>query len=114
MVQSKHNIHQKKAEFLSYWMVLITLFIKTKMKIKVQDHTYILIFCLIFLDTDNSVNIIQRLLKSFLLVPAIVIEGTVSQIFYLVPSSRFMCFQNLCSNFFLMFPNFWHKIKTKT
>ena len=39
MVRSKHNIHQKKAEFLSYWMVFITLFIITKMKIKVQDHT---------------------------------------------------------------------------
>ena len=39
MVQSKHNIHQKKAEYLSYLMVPITLFIITKMKIKVQDST---------------------------------------------------------------------------
>ena len=53
-----------------------------------------------FLDSDNSVNIIQRLLKSILLVPTIVIEGTVSQILYLGPSSRFTCFQNLCSQFF--------------
>ena len=49
MVQSKHNIHQMKAEFLSYWMVLITLFIIRKIKIKVQDHTEILILCLPFL-----------------------------------------------------------------
>ena len=47
------------------------------------------------------VNTIQRLPKSFLLVLATVIEGTVSQICYLGPSSRFMCFQNLCSQFFL-------------
>ena len=53
------------------------------------------------MDVNNSVNIIQRLPKSFLLVLAMVIEGTVSQIFYLGPSSRFMCFQNLCSQFFL-------------
>ena len=52
------------------------------------------------MDNDNSLNIIQRLLKSFLPVHAIVIEGTVSQIFYLGPSSRFMCFQNLCSQYF--------------
>ena len=66
------------------------------------------------MDVYNSVNIIQRLPKSFLLVLAMVIEGTVSQILYLGPSSRFMCFQNLCSQFFLMFPEFGHKIKTKT
>ena len=37
MVQSKHNIPQKKAEYNRYPMVLITLFTITKMKIKVQD-----------------------------------------------------------------------------
>ena len=42
MVQSKHSIHQKKAEYLSYRMVSITLFIIMKMKTKVQDSTYIL------------------------------------------------------------------------
>ena len=54
---------------------------------------------LIFWDINNLVNIIQRLPKYLLLVLAMVIEGTVSQIFYLGPSSRFMCFQNLCSQF---------------
>ena len=54
----------------------------------------------IFLDINNLVNIIQRLPKSFSLVLSIVVEGTVSQIFYLGPSSRFICFQNLCSQFF--------------
>ena len=49
-------------------------------------------FTFIFLDISNSVNIIQRLPKSVLLVLAMVIEGTVSQIFYLGPISRFMCF----------------------
>ena len=53
------------------------------------------------MDVNNSVNIIQRLPKSFFLVLAMVIEGTVSQILYLGPSSRFMCFQNLCSQSFL-------------
>ena len=40
-----------------------------------------------FLDVDNSVNIIQRLPKSSVLIPAMVIEGIQSQIFYLGPSS---------------------------
>ena len=40
-------------------------------------------FTFIFLDINNPVNIIQRLPKSFLLVLAMVTEGTVSQIFYL-------------------------------
>ena len=70
------------------------------MKIKVQDSTYILAFCLHFLDVDNSVNIIQSLPKSSVVILAMVIEGTVSQIFYLGSSSRFMCFRKLCSHFF--------------
>ena len=75
-------------------MVLITLFISMNVPV-------------IFLDINNLVNIIQRLPKSFLLVLAMEIEGTVSQIFYLGPSSRFMCFQNLCSQFFFKcFPIF--------
>ena len=37
MVQS--FIQQKKAESISYLMVLITLFISMKKTIKVQDHT---------------------------------------------------------------------------
>ena len=73
-------------------MLSITLFIITNMKIKVQDSTYILTFCLDFLDMDNSVNIIQRLPKSSVLLLVIAIEGTVSQIFYLGFSSHFMCF----------------------
>ena len=54
-----------------------------------------------FSDVDNSVNIIQRQSKSSVLILAMVIEGTVSQIFYLGPSSHFMCFQKLYSQSFL-------------
>ena len=50
---------------------------------------------------DNSVNIIQRQSKSSVLILAMVIEGTVSQIFYLGPNSHVMCFQKLYSQFFL-------------
>ena len=48
---------------------------------------------------DNAVNIIQRLSKSSVLIFAMVIEGTVSQISYLGPSSHFMCFRKLYSQF---------------
>ena len=71
-----------------------------KTKIKVQDHTF-RFFTFIFSDVNKLVNIKQRLSTFFLLVLAMVIEGTVSQIFYSGPSFRFMCFQNLCSQFFL-------------
>ena len=64
MVQSLPIIHQKKAESISCLMVLITLFIIMKEK-----------------KYNNSVNIIQRLSKSVVLVLAMVLEGTVSQIF---------------------------------
>ena len=44
--------------------------------------------------------IIQRLPTSSVLSPAMVIDGTVSQISYSGPSSRFMCFQKSCSHLF--------------
>ena len=63
-----------------------------RQKKKYKTINKFLFFTFIFLDVNNSINIIQRLPKSLLLVLAMVIEGTVSQIFYLGPSSRFMCF----------------------
>ena len=58
-------------------------------------------FTFIFLDIHNSVKIIHRLPKSFLLVFAMVIEGTVSHISYLGPRFWFMCFQKLSPQFYL-------------
>ena len=72
-----------------------------KKKLKYKTIHKFRFVTLIFLDVNNSVNIIQRLPNSLLLGLAMVIEGTVPQIFYLGPSSRFMCFQNLCSQFCL-------------
>ena len=66
-----------------------------KMKIEVQESTQILTFCLNVLDVENSINITQTLPKSSVLILAMVIKGSVSQIFYLVPSSRFVCFRKL-------------------
>ena len=43
-----------------------------------------------FSDVDNSVYIVQIKTKSSVLILAMEIEGTVSQISYLGPSSRFM------------------------
>ena len=60
----------------------------------------------VFLDEDNSINIIQRLPKSFVLILALVMEGTVSQISYLGPSFQFISLQKLCSFFFKCFPIF--------
>ena len=63
---------------------------------------------------DNSVNIVQRQSKSSVLIFAMVIEGTVSQILYSGPSSHFMCFRKLYSQLFLKrFPIFDINLKTK-
>ena len=70
-------------------------------------------FTFIFLVVDNSVNIIQRVPKLSVLILAMVIKGMVSQFCYLGPSSRFMCFKKIYTHIFLMFPDFWHKMKTK-
>ena len=50
---------------------------------------------------DNPVNIIQKLPKSSVHILAMVIEGTVSQMFHLDPSSRFMFFQKSYSQLLL-------------
>ena len=45
-------------------------------------------FAIIFLNVDNSVNIETRLFKFCVLILDIIMEGTVSQIFILGPSSE--------------------------
>ena len=50
-------------------------------------------FAIIFLNMDNSVNIKTRLVKFDVLILDIMMEGTVSQIFFLGPSSYFMLFR---------------------
>ena len=47
-------------------------------------------FAVIFLNLDNSVDITYKLFKFGVMVFASIMEGTVSQIFYLGPSSFFM------------------------
>ena len=73
------------------------------MKIKVQNRTYSLTFCLHLFWTWITRLIVYKD-KSSVLILAMVMEGTVSQIFNLGPSSRF----------FFNVTDFWHKIKTKT
>ena len=46
----------------------------------------ILFFPFIILNVDISFNIIDRLLRFFVVVFGIIMEGTISQIFYLGPS----------------------------
>ena len=76
MVQSKHNIHQKKAEYLSYQMVSVTLFIFVKMK-NLSTRQYINFdFLPYFFWMLITLNIIQSLPKSFAHILAIVMEGT--------------------------------------
>ena len=48
------------------------------------------IFAIIFLNVNNLVNIETRLFKFVVLILDIIIEGTVSQIFILSPSSFFI------------------------
>ena len=47
-------------------------------------------FTNIFLNVDISINVQHTFLKSVEVILDIIIEGTVSQIFYLGPSSFFM------------------------
>ena len=53
-----------------------------KKKLKYKTIHKFRFFTFIILDVNYSVNIIQRLLKSFLLVLAMVIEGTVSDFLF--------------------------------
>ena len=47
-------------------------------------------FAYIFLNSDNSINIVHRLLNFFIVILDMITEGTVSQIFYLGPSIYFI------------------------
>ena len=58
-----------------------------------------LLFALFFLGC--GLNIIQKLPKFSVHILAIVIEGTLSQMFHLGPSSRFIFFRKSCSQLFL-------------
>ena len=51
------------------------------------------------MNLDNSINIIYKVFKFGVVILHIIMEGTVSQIFNLGPSS---------------FPDFWYKMRTKT
>ena len=79
-----------KAEYLSYRIVL---FISSLIQ---NFDTKFRFFAKIFLNVDNSVNIKTRLLKCGVLILDIIMEGTVSQISPLGPSSYyFMLFRIL-------------------
>ena len=47
-------------------------------------------FAYIFMNLDNSINIVHRLLKFSIVILDMITEGTVSQILYLGPSFYFM------------------------
>ena len=47
-------------------------------------------FAIIFLNVDHSVNVYPKLFKFGVLILDIIMEGTMSQILYLGPSSYFM------------------------
>ena len=47
-------------------------------------------FTYIFLNLENSINIVHRLLKFSMGILDLVMEGKMSQIFYLGPSSHFI------------------------
>ena len=63
------------------------------------------LFAIIFLNVDNSVNIETRLFKFCILIVDIIMEGTVSQIFVLCPSSYHMLFRIFF--FYKIYKIFW-------
>ena len=74
-------------------MVSFILLLVKNFKIYVLNSKKIVIFSIIFLNVDSSFNISDRLLKSSVGIVDILLEGTVSRILYLRPSSSFMRFQ---------------------
>ena len=67
-----------------------------------------LFFAYILLNLNNSINIVHRLLKCPMVILDIIMEGNMSQIFYLGPSSHFiLCdLENNFSKFYKMLPHF--------
>ena len=59
-------------------------------RIYALKSTNIHIFYLHFLDLDNSINIVHSLLTFSVVILDMIMEGTVSQIFYLGPNSHFI------------------------
>ena len=67
-----------------------------------------------FFNVDISFNIKDRLLRFFVVVIGMIMEGNVSQIFYLGPSFFFLCdLENDVYKIYKMFPDFYNKIKTR-
>ena len=77
-------------------MVSSILLLVKEFKIYVHKSTQNSIFSLICLNVSSSFNIKDRLLKFSVLVLDMIMEGTVSQIFLLGPSSCFMKCRKLC------------------
>ena len=71
-------------------MVSFILSFITLTKIYALKSVKILFFYYIFLNLDNSINIVHRLLKFSIGILDMITEGTVSQISYLGPSFYFM------------------------
>ena len=71
-------------------MVSVLLLLVKDFKIYVLKRTKIDIFPIIFLNVDSSFNILNRVLRLSVVITNMLMEGTVSQIFYLGLSSCFM------------------------
>ena len=91
--QSGHNIYQIEAGYLSYRMVTVMLLLVKEFKIYVLKRTKIDIFSHQFLNVDSSFSIKDRLLKFSVGIIDILMEGIVSHISNLGPSSSFMRLQ---------------------
>ena len=71
-------------------------------------------FAIIYLNVDNSVNIKTRLFNLCVFILDIIMKGTMSQLFYLGPSSHFMFFRKLFfTNFMKYFAIFVIKEKPR-
>ena len=71
-------------------MIPFILLLIENLKLQVVNNREILIFQFIFLNVDNSVNIIYKPFRFCVVIFDTIMEGTVSQIFYLGPHFYFM------------------------
>ena len=92
ITQFEHNRYQIEAEYLSYLMISIISLLSRNSKKQVVKSKKILIFHHIFLNLHYSLNIIYRLFKFGVCILDVIMEGKVSQIFYLGPGSYLMWF----------------------
>ena len=114
LYQFGHDTYQMKAEYLSYQMVSFTILVVIRLKISLKKSNKFYVFTFIFFNLDRSINTLQRLFKLSEVIPDIIMgEPCLRFVIYaLVLISWY--FESNVFKMYIMFPDFWHKVKSRT